>query len=230
MAGGGDGAGGVRRQELSADEHRQALPRGVHQARPRARAAGIAGGRLGRLRRRAGVSAPHARRRREGGSRAHAGAARRAARSRRRSGARSSSCTATRWATISTPARWSVSVDFEPVVNKEKDASDLHGADYRRIWGGSTPVGDHVLLVEAVHDCKPGIGRAVRALAPAQGLVVQERRARARHDPRSAPTARTARATPRRTRPSSSPCADRTCRAAHGEGHERACRVGATHR
>ena len=89
---------------------------------------------------------------------AHAGAARRAARSRRRSGARSSSCTATRWATISTRARWSVSVDFEPVVTKEKDASDLHGADYRRIWGGSAPVGDHVLLVEAVHDCKPGIG------------------------------------------------------------------------
>ena len=80
-----DGAGGVRRQELSADQHRQALPRGLHQARPRARAAGIAGGRLGRLRRRAGVSAAHARRGREGGSRAHAGAARRAARSRRRS-------------------------------------------------------------------------------------------------------------------------------------------------
>ena len=52
----------------------------------------------------------------------------------------------------------SVSVDFEQVVSKEKDASDLHGADYRRIWGGSAPVGDHVLLVEAVHDCKPGFG------------------------------------------------------------------------
>ena len=52
----------------------------------------------------------------------------------------------------------SVSVDFEQVVNKEKDASDLHGADYRRIWGGSAPVGDHVVLVEAVHDCKPGFG------------------------------------------------------------------------
>jgi hypothetical protein len=57
-----------------------------------------------------------------------------------------------------------VSVDFEPVVSKEKDASDLHGADYRRIWGGSTPVGDHVLLIEAVHDCKPGsAGRCARS-------------------------------------------------------------------
>ena len=57
-----------------------------------------------------------------------------------------------------------VSVDFEPVVSKEKDASDLHSADYRRIWGGSAPVGDHVLLVEAVHDCKPGsAGRCARS-------------------------------------------------------------------
>jgi hypothetical protein len=51
-----------------------------------------------------------------------------------------------------------VSVDFEPVVTKEKDASDLRSADYRRIWGGSAPVGDHVLMVEAVHDCRPGSG------------------------------------------------------------------------
>jgi len=57
----------------------------------------------------------------------------------------------------------SVSVDFEQVVNKEKDASELHGADYRRIWGGSAPVGDHVLIVEAVHDCKPGMGKCARS-------------------------------------------------------------------
>ena len=57
----------------------------------------------------------------------------------------------------------SVSVDFEQVVNKERDASDLHGADYRRIWGGSAPVGYHVLVVEAVHDCKPGMGRCARS-------------------------------------------------------------------
>ena len=50
----------------------------------------------------------------------------------------------------------SVSVDFEQVVNREKDASELHSADYRRIWGGSAPVGDHVLIVEAVMVCKRG--------------------------------------------------------------------------
>ncbi len=57
----------------------------------------------------------------------------------------------------------SVSVDFEQVVNRDKDASELHGADYRRIWGGSAPVGDHVLIVEAVHDCKPGMGKCARS-------------------------------------------------------------------
>jgi hypothetical protein len=56
-----------------------------------------------------------------------------------------------------------VSVDFEPVVTKEKDANELHGADYRRIWGGSAPVGDHVVIVEAVHDCKPGMGKCARS-------------------------------------------------------------------
>ena len=76
-----------------------------------------------------------------------------------------------------------VSVDFEPVVTKEKDASDLHGADFRRIWGGSTPVGDHVLRGRGGARLQAGIGRALRALAPAQGVVVQERRARPRHDP-----------------------------------------------
>jgi len=57
----------------------------------------------------------------------------------------------------------SVSVDVEQVVNKEKDANEPHSADFRRIWGGSAPVGDHVLIVEAVHDCKPGMGKCARS-------------------------------------------------------------------
>jgi hypothetical protein len=51
-----------------------------------------------------------------------------------------------------------ISIDFEPVVSKDKDASDLHKADYQRVYGGSVEPGDHVLIVEAVHDCKPGFG------------------------------------------------------------------------
>jgi len=57
-----------------------------------------------------------------------------------------------------------ISIDFEPVVTKDKDASDLHRSEYQRVHGGSVEPGDHVLIVEAVHDCKPGFGgRCVRS-------------------------------------------------------------------
>jgi hypothetical protein len=51
-----------------------------------------------------------------------------------------------------------ISIDFEPVVSKDKDASDLHKAEYQRVYGGSVEPGDHVLTIDAVHDCKPGSG------------------------------------------------------------------------
>jgi hypothetical protein len=51
-----------------------------------------------------------------------------------------------------------ISIDFEPVVTRDKDATDLHKAEYQRVYGGSVEPGDHVLIVEAVHDCKPGSG------------------------------------------------------------------------
>lgn len=51
-----------------------------------------------------------------------------------------------------------ISIDFEPVLSKDKDASDLHKAEYQRVYGGSVEPGDHVLTIEAVHDCKPGSG------------------------------------------------------------------------
>jgi hypothetical protein len=56
-----------------------------------------------------------------------------------------------------------VSLDFEPVVTKEKDAGELHTDTFRRVFGGSVPSGEHVLLVEAVHDCKPGGGPCARS-------------------------------------------------------------------
>ncbi len=76
-----------------------------------------------------------------------------------------------------------VSVDFEPVVSKDKDASDLHGADYRRIWGGSTPSRRPRAAGRGGARLQAGIGRTLRPLAPAQGMVVQERGARAGDDP-----------------------------------------------
>jgi hypothetical protein len=51
-----------------------------------------------------------------------------------------------------------ISVDFEPVVTKDKDASNLHSPDFRRVYGGLVSAGEHVVMVEAVHDCKPGSG------------------------------------------------------------------------
>ena len=60
-----------------------------------------------------------------------------------------------------------VTVDFEAVVTKDKNANELHSADFRRIWGGSAPVGDHVLIVEVVHDCKPGMGKCARSITSA---------------------------------------------------------------
>ena len=126
---------GVRRQDLPADEHRQALPRGVHQARPRARARwDCPPGPGPPTTPRSAFGAAHAGRSREGGSsiarRPSSPSGAIAAATRRRS----SSCIATRSATSSTRARCQVLVDFEPVVTKDKDANELHSSDYRRIW------------------------------------------------------------------------------------------------
>ena len=51
-----------------------------------------------------------------------------------------------------------ISIDFEPVLVKDKNASDLHSADFTKVFGGSVAAGEHVILVEAVHDCRPGGG------------------------------------------------------------------------
>jgi hypothetical protein len=51
-----------------------------------------------------------------------------------------------------------ISLDFEPVLTKDKDASELHSPDFRRVYGGSVATGEHVVLVDMVHDCKPGGG------------------------------------------------------------------------
>jgi hypothetical protein len=55
-------------------------------------------------------------------------------------------------------------LDFDPVLTKDKDASELHSADFRRVYGASVPAGEHVLIVETIHDCKPGgAGRCTRS-------------------------------------------------------------------
>jgi hypothetical protein len=51
-----------------------------------------------------------------------------------------------------------ISLDFEPVLAKDKNAQELHSADFTKVFGGSVPAGEHVIVVETVHDCRPGGG------------------------------------------------------------------------
>jgi hypothetical protein len=49
-----------------------------------------------------------------------------------------------------------VSIDFQPVVTRDKNAGELHGADFMQIFAGPLTAGQHVLVVETVHNCKTG--------------------------------------------------------------------------
>jgi hypothetical protein len=50
-----------------------------------------------------------------------------------------------------------VSIDFHPVHARNKGAADLRSPDFTQLWTGSLPAGDHVLVIEAAHACKPGV-------------------------------------------------------------------------
>jgi hypothetical protein len=56
------------------------------------------------------------------------------------------------------PRSVTISLDQETILNKDKDASEFHTPEFHRIYGGSVPVGEHVVTVEMVHDCKAGGG------------------------------------------------------------------------
>jgi hypothetical protein len=47
-----------------------------------------------------------------------------------------------------------VSIDFQPLVTRDKNAAELHSADYTQLYAGPLPAGHHVLVVDAVHSCK----------------------------------------------------------------------------
>jgi len=57
-----------------------------------------------------------------------------------------------------TPRSVIISLDFQPVVTKDKDVAELHSPDYRRLYSASVSAGEHVLVVEMAHDCAPGGG------------------------------------------------------------------------
>ena len=49
-----------------------------------------------------------------------------------------------------------VSIDFQPVVTRDKNAGDLHSADFMQIYAGPLTAGQHVIVLDAVHNCKTG--------------------------------------------------------------------------
>jgi tetratricopeptide (TPR) repeat protein len=57
-----------------------------------------------------------------------------------------------------TPRSVLISLDFQPIVTRDKDLGELHSPDFRRLYSGSVPAGEHVLVIEMAHDCAPGGG------------------------------------------------------------------------
>jgi hypothetical protein len=49
-----------------------------------------------------------------------------------------------------------ISIDFEPVVTRNKNAAELHSPDFAQVFASSLPAGQHVLVLEALHSCKTG--------------------------------------------------------------------------
>jgi len=40
-------------------------------------------------------------------------------------------------------------------VTRDKNVGELHSADFAQIFASPLPAGQHVLVLESVHDCKP---------------------------------------------------------------------------
>jgi tetratricopeptide (TPR) repeat protein len=49
-----------------------------------------------------------------------------------------------------------ISIDFQPVVTRDKNAGELHSADFTQVYAGPLTAGQHVLVLDAVHNCKAG--------------------------------------------------------------------------
>jgi hypothetical protein len=49
-----------------------------------------------------------------------------------------------------------ISIDFSPVVTRDKNAAELHSPDFTQLYAGPLPTGRHVLVIDAVHNCKTG--------------------------------------------------------------------------
>ncbi|MFL5305745.1 MAG: hypothetical protein ACJ8F1_11045 [Polyangia bacterium] len=62
-----------------------------------------------------------------------------------------------------TPRSVVVALDFAPVLTKDKEAGEFHTTEFHRIYSGSIAAGDHVLVVDIVHDCAPSARKCARS-------------------------------------------------------------------
>src|SRR6185312_14247231 len=51
-----------------------------------------------------------------------------------------------------------ISLDFQPLVTKDKDVAELHSPEFHKLYSGSVAAGEHVLVIDMAHDCAPGGG------------------------------------------------------------------------
>lgn len=56
------------------------------------------------------------------------------------------------------PRSVAVALDFAPILNKDKNAAELHSPEFQKIYSGSVAAGDHVLVVDVAHGCTPSAG------------------------------------------------------------------------
>jgi hypothetical protein len=62
-----------------------------------------------------------------------------------------------------TPRSVAVALDFAPVLTKDKEAREFHTLEFHRVYSGSIAAGDHVLVVDIVHDCAPSARKCARS-------------------------------------------------------------------
>jgi hypothetical protein len=62
-----------------------------------------------------------------------------------------------------TPRSVAIALDFAPVLTKDKEAGELRTPEFHRVYSGSVAAGDHVLVVDVVHDCAPSARKCARS-------------------------------------------------------------------
>ncbi len=57
-----------------------------------------------------------------------------------------------------TPRSVAITLDFTPVLTRDKDVGEFRSPDFHKVYSGSVAAGDHVLVVDVAHGCAPSAG------------------------------------------------------------------------